>query len=1403
MLCLPRIARFALVIALCCSSPRLVSPCGAQTNDALPERLPGLVAAFKTADGSAIRRTDQTLQQRWATAAEFDQRLVGSDTLSVTWTGWLDTRTAGQYKFSIYGSGSFTLSLADQVLIRGDTSEPKWFSSQALELPFGLQAIKLDYRSTDSAGSKSSGSKSAGEVRLYWEGPGFQLEPITERYLVHQSSETGDDAFERGRALAHGLRCVACHQSPSGQNALPGPALTALNGNLNREWLVNWLTSASNRENAKPNDSASDDPLRDDEVTRRMPHIGLSPQDAADIAAALFSASQKLSTEKPPKSTEEKTGEKEVKGKSKTPRRTQPDASQGAVAFSTRGCLACHSVASQEIGLRDPDDDTSYLPHARQQYLMHQLFGGGDLSRVGEKRPQHFFARWLAEPQRINAAHRMPLTELSALEREDIALYLSSPSTANPSSKAEPDSKKSDSKEPASKESASKESTQERQAKGDAQRGHTLLTQHRCVACHTLPTSIKAEQPKLTVLTANSQWESGCLTTADSKNFRPGFELSSGQRRALKTYWTSFKATAPQTDRPSESQPQPLPAELVMAERNCLSCHARHATQGLAPAATAMVGLNRDLAARLPALLPPSLTGVGDKLHDQALAAAIARQGEPHRPWLEVRMPKYQLPPAELSTLVSHLVSRDRIPDLPAKPNEALADDVVTRAAAGRLVTSDGFGCQSCHQIGKQPPPTVALNARGTDLTMMGQRIRRTWFDRWVRNPVRIVPRMEMPAIQLPVHGVLGNDLSRQLDAVWEMLNTPGFQPPTPAPVRVVRGHNQAGVSEPAYVLTDVLETPERNYLRPFIVGFQNRQNMLIDFERAELSRWWIGDTARELTRGKSWYWELGGQPLAGQLESLLKIAVLDSAGQRWDTKALEQFAIEFDQLEHTSSGLVWRGRWHIARQTDRRTIPIQMQMEPDESGQSSGQTSGQSTRPKGFTCDLAVDLPDGYGLLLELDSRSDVDKDGPVQNGLRVKLDARSELVISSDSATISRWKDQPLIALAKSSAARTQVKLRFQTEWPVDEIRRASDTPSGTGSAPSLANGTGLTGGTAPAPQEPRPIKVVPGFDGLQLPLPRDEMPTALSWHRGELVIGSLKGRVCIAHDTNGDGLADTWEAISDDVPAPYGVFGHDEGVDVLAKYGLLRLTKTSVAGAPWKLTTVADGWGYTADYHDWAVGLPRDQTGNYFVALPCQQDDRTPSAARLRGSIQKLIPTTPTSDNPRLYRLETFAAGQRFPMGLAFDRQGRLFATDNQGNYNPFNELNHIQAGKRYGFINKLENQPGFNPPLESPAVNLPHPWTRSVNGICFLNTPTTASKPNRFGPFEGHLIGCEYNGLSLIRMSLQEVDGVMQGAAYLFSRPPQPDEPTFEGPVVCAVAPEGDVYVGNIHDSGWGG
>src|SRR5262249_32677141 len=145
------------------------------------------------------------------------------------------------------------------------------------------------------------------------------------------------------------------------------------------------------------------------------------------------------------------------------------------------------------------------------------------------------------------------------------------------------------------------------------------------------------------------------------------------------------------------------------------------------------------------------------------------------------------------------------------------------------------------------------------------------------------------------------------------------------------------------------------------------------------------------------------------------------------------------------------------------------------------------------------------------------------------------------------------------------------------------------------------------------------------------------------------------------------------------------------------------------------------------------------------PCQQDRRSRTAAKFRGTVLRLVPRKPSADDPRLFRPEATSSGHPLPMGPALDRGSELFVTDNQGNYNPFNELNHVRPGAFFGFVNLLDRgQPA--PALTPPAIDIPHPWTRSVNGICFLYTPKALRARlgrDAFGPLEGHLIGCEYD------------------------------------------------------------
>ena len=350
-------------------------------------------------------------------------------------------------------------------------------------------------------------------------------------------------------------------------------------------------------------------------------------------------------------------------------------------------------------------------------------------------------------------------------------------------------------------------------------------------------------------------------------------------------------------------------------------------------------------------------------------------------------------------------------------------------------------------------------------------------------------------------------------------------------------------------------------------------------------------------------------------------------------------------------------------------------------------------------------------------------------------------------------------------------------------------------------------VTDSLATLPVELSDVSIVRGFSAKRLPLSSDIMPSAFAWDaEGNLVFGTLKGQVLRAADKNGDRLEDSLTTIADGLPTPYGAAVQGKSIDVVTKNAVLRLDVDEKHEAD-QIQAVASGWGYTDDYHDWAIGLIRGDEGEYYIGLPCQQDQRSEAAAKHRGQLLKLMPRTATPDNPRLFDIEIISSGHRFPMGLARNRDGELFVTDNQGNYNPFNELNHVRPGAHFGFINALEKERGFKPPRhDKPAIDIPHPWTRSVNGICFLDTPAELLREktgnDAFGPLEGHLVGCEYDTRQLIRMTLQKVGDTYQGAAYPLSIAPENVEDGLLGPIVCAVSPRGELYVGNIRDSGWG-
>ena len=1153
-------------------------------------------------------------------------------------------------------------------------------------------------------------------LMLLWSGPDFGLEPVPARFLFHPREKPVEHDFERGQMLARVLRCGRCHGEE--RPPRPAPALDHLAGQMSRGWLVRWLVAGEHGKAA-----------HDERSPRRMPAFGLSEPQAGTIADLLLS--RREPTDPPPAPTAEKP-------RKKTP---PPSARAGERLFLSLGCLACHTW--RDFGASG-------------------WTGGGDLTHIADKRPSTFFAAWLAEPARLNRDHRMPVFTLSNDERTSLALFLGeqkSTPVIQDFSGGKSDSKESD--------------------------GRKLIEQFRCAACHRLPESLastsglsgvarKPEAPaRVPRLDTRSNWDRSCVGVPDPATHRPGYRLSPGDVRAVRAYYTRVRSA-------------PDDGRLLLAEHNCLACHAREGTRETLPLLpplltdklTAVVQRYPDLAPLVPALSPPALNSVGDKLTDVALTEAISRRGEPHRPYLHVRMPRFALADEELHAMTRHPIDIDRIPPREGEPLPPANPDHYT-LAGGRLVSSDGFGCTSCHAVGHVQPSGDSLAARGPDLSHLGRRIRRPWYDRWVRNPARIVPRMEMPSVQVPVAGVLDGKLDDQLAAVWHVLNLPGFEPPLPNPIRTLRHSGNAATAEPL-LLTDILQQGGKTWLKPFLVGLANRHNLLFDLETGALARWSIGDTARQGTKGKAWFWELAETTVldTGLGDPDLTLAI----GQReLSATPLGQFLTESDGWQTDGPSLTLRYRLKFALPASGSETPrfailrVRRKLTPFPG----------SKAASGWIQELGLEgVPIRSRVRLHLMAETAARKASCAEDGRSLRLgDQFASRIDLIEPARVKFAGDGASLLLTPDDRGAIRVVLHYLSEIPVDRFAQTPQPPA--------------------AARKPEPVEVAPGFRGERLPLPADIMPTGLSWRPdGRLVFCSLKGQVYEAVDTNGDGTEDRLKLLADGLPAPYGVHAGSGHVDVSAKYALLRLWGD---GAPsHRVETLASGWGYSADYHDWAVGLPQSERGEYFLGIPCQQDKRSPAAARFHGNVLRLIPRRPTLDDPHRFLLAPISAGHRFPMGLALDRDGELFVTDNQGNYKPFNELNHVRSGAHFGFINYLDRgKPA--PPRTPSAIDIPHPWTRSVNGICFLYTPRLLREKlgqNAFGPLEGHLIGCEYDTRRLIRMTLQRVGDTFQGAAYPLSIPPQDLLRGFLGPLVCGVSPRGELYVGSIRDSGWG-
>lgn len=300
------------------------------------------------------------------------------------------------------------------------------------------------------------------------------------------------------------------------------------------------------------------------------------------------------------------------------------------------------------------------------------------------------------------------------------------------------------------------------------------------------------------------------------------------------------------------------------------------------------------------------------------------------------------------------------------------------------------------------------------------------------------------------------------------------------------------------------------------------------------------------------------------------------------------------------------------------------------------------------------------------------------------------------------------------------------------------------------------------------------------------------------GRLAVASRRGEIWLVADPTG--ATPSWTRFAHGLHEVLGLAWKDGWLYVTQRPEVSRLKDNDGDGEADIFETVADGWGVTGDYHEYAFGSKFDREGNIWVAL-CLTGSHE-SKAPFRGWAVRVTPdgkTVPTT------------SGVRSPGGIAFDPQGRVLYTDNQGPWNGTCALKHLVPGDFVGHPGGFEwydLAPGMDKPdkptsgsrmaaesakiprLRPPAILFPYDkMGKSAAGIA---ADTSGGK---FGPFSGQLFVSDQSHSWVMRCCLEEVEGVLQGACFRFR------EGFRSGSLALQFAPDGSLFVGGTN-RGWG-
>ncbi|WP_169334331.1 DUF6797 domain-containing protein [Rubritalea marina] len=234
--------------------------------------------------------------------------------------------------------------------------------------------------------------------------------------------------------------------------------------------------------------------------------------------------------------------------------------------------------------------------------------------------------------------------------------------------------------------------------------------------------------------------------------------------------------------------------------------------------------------------------------------------------------------------------------------------------------------------------------------------------------------------------------------------------------------------------------------------------------------------------------------------------------------------------------------------------------------------------------------------------------------------------------------------------------------------------------------------------------------------------------------------------------------WTRIASGLFQPLGIKIRDGEILVNCRDQIVRLVDMNQDGETDFYQNFNSDHQVTEHYHEFAMGLQVDDDGNLYYAKSARHAAQ--ALVPQHGTLLKVSADGTTT--------EILAHGFRAANGVCRNPDGSFFVTDQEGNWNPMNRINWVQAGDRF-----YGNMWGYGAPedtsdsmMEQPLCWVDKNFDRSPAELLWIDSES-------WGALNGKLMHLSYGHGRLEIIPHESIDGQMQGGAQRF---PIPDLPT---------------------------